>query len=77
MKKLLTMLTLMLSIGFVASAQEVKTEVKKTSTAKQKVHNTFSKHKHYKGYKVIHKNGKHKSKKVVNTMTGETKSKKE
>ena len=77
MKKLFMIVMLMLSIGFVASAQEVKTEVKKTTTAKQKVHNTFSRHKHYKGYKVTHKNGKHKTKKVVNTMTGETKTKKD
>ena len=77
MKKLFMMLMLMFSIGFVASAQEVKTEVKKTTTAGQKVHNTFSRHKHYKGYKVINKNGKHKSKKTVNKMTGETKIKKD
>jgi hypothetical protein len=77
MKKSLMMMMLIFSIGFAASAQEMKTEVKKTTTPGQKVHNTFSKHKHYKGYKVKHKNGKHKSKKVVNTMTGETKTKKE
>lgn len=77
MKKLLMMLTLMFSIGFAASAQEVKTEVKKTTTPRQKVHNTFSRHKHYKGYKVTYKHGKHKTKKTVNTMTGESKTKKD
>jgi len=29
-------------------------KVKRTSTFKQKVHNTFHKHKHYNGYKVKH-----------------------
>ena len=69
------MLSFMFSMAFSVSAQKIKTEVKKTTTPVQKVHNTFHKHKHYKGYKVIHKNGDHKSKKVVNTMTGETKTK--
>ena len=68
---------LLFTVGFAASAQTVKTEVKKTTTAKQKLHNTFSKHKHYKGYKVTKKNGKHKSKRKVNTMTGEVKAKNE
>jgi hypothetical protein len=43
-------------IGFSAQAQEkAKSEVKATSTPVQKVHNTFSKHKHHKGYKTKHK----------------------
>ncbi len=49
------------SIAFMATAQEkttvVKNEktVKKTATLPQKVHNTFSKHKHYSGKKTTHK----------------------
>jgi hypothetical protein len=39
------------SIAF-AQQDEKKTTVKKTSNVKEKVHNTFSKHKHYNGYKV-------------------------
>lgn len=48
-------------IGSTAMAQnqshvvENKTTVKHTSTVPQKVHNTFSKHKHYSGVKVKHK----------------------
>jgi hypothetical protein len=77
MKKLMMMLVLTFAIGFGASAQEVKTEVKKTTTPGQKVHNTFSKHKHYKGYKVKRKRGSHKSKTVVNNMKGEVRTKKD
>ncbi len=48
-----------LALGSASFAQEkkkeVKEKVKKTSTIPQKVHNTFSKHKKYKGYKVKHK----------------------
>lgn len=62
MKKFLFLLMLACTIGFAASAQvkDEKAKVKKTSTVGQKVHNTFSKHKRYKGHKVKHKveNGK-------------------
>jgi ABC-type uncharacterized transport system YnjBCD substrate-binding protein len=75
MKKLFTVLMLVISIGLSANAQDNKEKVKKTSTAGQKVHNTFSKHKKHNGYKVKReKNGvKHKHK--VNTQTGEVKNK--
>lgn len=75
MKKILAILMLMISIGFSSHAQDHSAKVKKTSTAGQKVHNTFSKHKKYSGYKVkSEKNGvKHKHK--VNTKTGEVKNK--
>ena len=46
------------TVSMSASAQQVKdekTKVKKTTTVGQKVHNTFSKHKHYKGHKHKHK----------------------
>ncbi len=76
MKKLLGLL-LITVIGFSAQAQEKeKTEVKATTTPAQKVHNTFSKHKHHKGYKVKHKyaNGSKHIKKV-DERTGEVKRK--
>ena len=59
MKKLLFLLTMLIAVGSGVSAQQKpkdeKTKIKKTSTIPQKVHNTFSKHKKYKGYKVKHK----------------------
>ena len=63
MKKLLFLLMLTFSVGLVASAQvkDEKVKVKKTSTVGQKVHNTFSKHKHYKGHKIKQKVDKAKS----------------
>jgi opacity protein-like surface antigen len=77
MKKLLLLVCLFISFSLASQAQDSQTKVKKTSTAGQKVHNTFSKHKHHNGYKVKkEKNGvKHKTK--VNTSTGEVKTKKE
>ena len=75
MKKLLLFVALVVSFSLASQAQDSQTKVKKTSTAGQKVHNTFSKHKHHNGYKVKkEKNGvKHKTK--VNTTTGEVKNK--
>ena len=43
------------AIGFTAFAQTVTQKdhkVKRTSSIGEKAHNTFSKHKHYNGYKV-------------------------
>ena len=54
MKKITAALLLVcitISISF-AQQDEKKTTVKKTSNVKEKIHNTFSKHKHYNGYKV-------------------------
>ena len=48
---LFLMLCTVVSISF-AQQDDKTTKVKKTSNVGQKVHNTFSKHKHYKGYKV-------------------------
>lgn len=70
MKKILTMLLLMVSIGFAAHAQETQVKVKKTTTPGQKVHNTFSKYKRYKGVKVKAKKGDKKVVGEVNTTTG-------
>ena len=62
-------------IGIIAHAQDDKDKVKKTSTPTQKVHNTFSKHKHHNGYKVKHKHNGVTHKKKVNNQTGEVKEK--
>ena len=73
MKKLLLTL-LVMSFGFLVIAQE-KDKVKKTSTPMQKVHNTFSKHKKYKGYKVKHKHHGVTKKHKVDYKEGEVKDK--
>ncbi len=72
MKKLLLFIALVMGISLASQAQ---TKVKKTSTPGQKVHNTFSRHKRYNGYKVTtEKNGvRHKTR--VNTKKGEVKHK--
>jgi len=49
------------TIGLTAFAQQTvtkdkdKDKVKRTSSLGEKAHNTFSRHKHYNGYKVKHK----------------------
>jgi hypothetical protein len=59
MKKTIAILLMVLTIGVTTTfAQQtiVKKEdkVKKTTTIGQKIHNTFSKHKHYSGTKTKH-----------------------
>jgi len=58
MKKIILAMTMVIAIGATAIAQQtvVKKEdkVKKTTTVGQKIHNTFSKHKHYSGTKTKH-----------------------
>ena len=59
MKKIIGLL-LLCSFGVSVFAQTVANDkdhdkVKKTTNVGQKIHNTFSKHKHYNGYKVKHK----------------------
>ncbi len=73
MKKLL-LLVMIMSIGFFVTAQE-KEKVKKTSTLPQKVHNTFSKHKKYKGYKMKRKHNGVTKKHKVDYKDGEVKDK--
>ena len=73
MKKLL-LLVMIMSIGFFVTAQE-KEKVKKTSTLPQKVHNTFSKHKKYKGYKMKRKHNGVTKKHKVDYKEGEVKDK--
>ncbi len=72
MKKLILFLMLGLSFGYVANAQDGdnKDKVKKTSTIPQKVHNTFSKHKKYSGYKTKHEHHGIKRKHKVNYKKG-------
>lgn len=73
MKKLLLILMVM-CFAFFTNAQE-KDKVKKTSTMPQKVHNTFSRHKKYKGYKVKHKHNGTTKKHKVDYKEGEIKNK--
>ncbi len=57
MKKIALLLMMICAISVTAFAQTVTKKVdkvKRTSTLPQKVHNTFSKHKHYNGYKTKH-----------------------
>jgi hypothetical protein len=58
MKKLAAVLVMVFAIGITAFAQQVvvkkEDKVKKTTTIPQKIHNTFSKHKHYNGTKTKH-----------------------
>jgi Ni/Co efflux regulator RcnB len=75
MKKLLFLILLAMSVSIATHAQETKDKVKKTSTMGQKVHNTFSKHKHYKGYKTKHKHGGKKHKHKVDNKDHEVKDK--
>jgi hypothetical protein len=75
MKKLLLFLMLTLSAGIAAHSQDNKDKVKKTSTPGQKVHNTFSKHKHYKGYKAKHEHHGVKHKHKVDNLHHEVKDK--
>jgi len=57
MKKIVAVLTFVFAISLASFAQEVvkkEDKVKKTTTIPQKIHNTFSKHKHYSGTKTKH-----------------------
>ena len=77
MKKLLFVLLLTFTIGLSTKAQDSKDKVKATSTVPQKVHNTFSKHKHHKGYKAKHEHNGRTTKHKVDVKNGETKTKKD
>jgi hypothetical protein len=56
MKKMFVFLMIAGTLSIAATAQEKvekkEVKIKKTSSPGQKVHNTFSKHKHYDGVKV-------------------------
>lgn len=67
------MLTFTISIA--TNAQDDKDKVKATSTVPQKVHNTFSKHKHHKGYKTKHQHNGRTTKHKVDMKNGEVKTK--
>ena len=73
MKKLLAFL-IVICFAFSIHAQE-KDKVKKTSTVSQKIHNTFSKHKKYKGYKVKRKHNGTTRKHKVDYKDGDVKNK--
>lgn len=75
MKKLLFLLLLTFTISLATKAQDSKDKVKATSTVPQKVHNTFSKHKHHKGYKAKHEHNGRTTKHKVDVKNGETKTK--
>ncbi|MEO6455889.1 MAG: hypothetical protein ABIN97_17540 [Ginsengibacter sp.] len=75
MKKLLFLLMLAFTISIAATAQDSKDKVKATSTVPQKVHNTFSKHKHHKGYKTKHEHNGRTTKHKVDVKKGEVKTK--
>ncbi len=72
MKKLILFSLFILTIGLTAKAQDNdnKDKLKKTSTVPQKVHNTFSKHKKFSGYKTKHEHHGVKRKHKVNYKTG-------
>lgn len=74
MKKLLFLLVIMFTLNIATNAQD-KDKVKKTSTIPQKAHNTVSRHKHYKGYKIKHKHNGVTHKHKVNYKDGEVKNK--
>jgi hypothetical protein len=77
MKKLLFLLLFTFSIGIAVKAQDDKDKIKNTSTPVQKVHNTVSHHKKYKGYKVKHHHHHKTSKHKVEYKDGDEKTKKE
>lgn len=54
MKKLMTMLLVMV-FSFTAAYAQEEVKVKRTSSPTQKVHNVFSRHKKYNGVKAKHK----------------------
>lgn len=68
---------LIFTMSVASYAQEVKEKVKKTSTVPQKVHNTFSKDKHHKGYKSKHKRKGRTQKHKVDLRNGAEKNKTE
>ena len=71
MKKLLILILFYFAITAGVKAQ-TDVKVKKTATPVQTIHNAVHRHKHYKGYKVKKKyNDGHKTKKKVDTKTGE------
>lgn len=75
MKKLLFLLMLTFTISVATQAQDDKDKVKATSTVPQKVHNTFSKNKKYKGYKSKHTHNGRTTKHKVDIKNGEAKTK--
>ena len=75
MKKLLFLVLLTCTVGFISKAQDDKDKVKPTSTVPQKMHNAVSKHKRHNGYKTKHKHNGVTHKHKMNTKTGEAEDK--
>lgn len=73
MKKVLFLLMFTICISISTKAQDDKEKVKPTSTIPQKVNNTFSKNKKYKGYKAKHKHSGRTKKHKVDLRNGEQK----
>lgn len=73
MKKSFYLFLFFITLSFAGMAQQEHVKVKKTTTASQKVHNTFSKRKHYKGYKIKHTKNGHTVKRKVNLKKGTAK----
>lgn len=63
------------TVSIAAKAQDDKDKMKKTSTPAQKVHNTVSHHKKYKGYKVKHHHSGHTAKHKVDMKDDDVKNK--
>lgn len=59
MKHLLLFIMFALTAGITANGQDDKGKIKRTTSATQHVHNTFSRHKKHKGYKVKHTHNHH------------------
>jgi len=74
MKRILLLVITILIVVFGASAQG-KDKIKKSSSIPQKVHNTFSRHKKYKGYKIKHKHHGVTRKHKVDYKDGDVKNK--
>ena len=74
MKKLILLLAIFTGVSCTADARQHK-KIKKTSTIGQKIHNTFSKHKKYNGYKVKSERNGVERKHKVNRKSGLVKDK--
>lgn len=74
MKKILLLILIVTGVCCATDARQHK-KIKKTSTIGQKIHNTFSKHKKYNGYKVKSERNGVERKHKVNRKTGVVKDK--
>ena len=75
-KKAIAVVIVLVSLFVTGYSQESTHKVKKTSTIPQKVHNVFSRHKEYSGYKSKRERHGIKRKHKVNYRTGAVRNKK-